>query len=447
MLTHSLGSQFFSLLLTLILLSGGYIGLSYIRKKFNLPSEISRKLIHISLGLTTLIFPLIFHNTLFVWGMSVISIGVLFLLKYSKLKNSLGSTLHSVDRHSFGDILFPLSVALLFQLSHNEPVFYIVPILVLTLADAFAAIIGVYYGKSHYSATEGLKSIEGSLFFFITAFLCIETPLLLMTHYSVVQIIFVSIFISLLITLCEAVSWQGLDNLFIPLGVFITLKNYLNYHEISLFLLLLTLICLLIAGMFYRGKSTMNLSALIFSIVLAFLYITIDPYSFVIPLSMFFIFSYITRKEQCKLKDSHNVLTIFYINSGGLFWEFLKSNGHMVFALDFSVYYCIQIGIISWIHNFYFYKKINIISPIINSFLLFTITFLLYAKQLNIFGLIFYIKYYFIMLLSLLFSLGIFIFWSKNKEKLNLERKRLIIQGGCAFAGSILFYLLRSLYA
>lgn len=447
MLKNLLDSQFFTLSLTLILLGVSYILLYFVKKRFNLAPEISRKIIHISLGLTTLSFPWIFHETWPVWLMSIVSIGLLLILRYSKLRNNLGASLHSVNRHSFGEICFPLSVAILFQLSHQEPVFYIISILVLTLADALAALIGVYYGKAHYDASEGIKSFEGSFFFFITAFLCIQIPLLLMTDFSNVNIILVAFFIALLITLCEAVSWQGLDNLFIPLGVYVTLTNYLNYQTYTLLLLSLTLIFIIICGFYLRAKSTMNLSALLFCIVIGFLYVTLDPFSFVIPLGMFLLYSYIIRKQQKELINSHNVLTVFYLNIGGFFWAFLNNNGHNEFVMEFSVYYCIQMGIISWIHNHLFYKKFSIISPLLHSLILFTVIFFIYKNQLSI---SFYNDCFYYLLyttISLFLSLSIFIFWNKKNSDIPMNRTRLIVQGGSAFLGSIIFYTMRIAYA
>jgi len=441
------GSQIINLFITLGFLSVLYLGLHLLKKKMHFPAEISRKLVHISLGLTTLTFPFIFNTPAIVWAMCLISIVSLLALRYTKLKDNLGESLHGVDRKSYGEILFPLSVAILFQLSHTTSVFYIISVLVLTLADALAAVIGVYYGKAHYSASEGIKSFEGSFFFFITAFLCIQIPLLLMSDFPNANIILVAAFIALLITLCEAVSWQGLDNLFIPLGVYVTLTNYLNYQISVLILLSLVLTGIIVAGVYLRNRSTMNLSALLFSIVLGFLYVTLDPFSFVIPLSMFILYSYIIRKEQKKLENKHTVLTILYLNMGGLFWVFLRNNGNPDLAFEFSVYYCIQIGIISWIHQYCFHKKFALVSPVINAILLFTVTFGIYACQMDTFTFNNYVHYLIYMVLCLLVSMAIFITWGKKYTEMPMTRQRLIMQGGSAFLGSLLFYLIRTYYA
>lgn len=447
MLTTILSSEIFILCLSLIFLSGAYLFLNSLKKKFNISPELSRKAIHIGLGLFTLCFPWLFKETFTVWSMGIISVVALLGLRFNKLKTTLGDSLHGVERHSYGEIFFPISVAVLFQLSHQTPVFYVVSILVLTLADSLAAIIGVYYGKAHYNAAEGIKSVEGSLFFFITAFLCIQTPLLLMSDYSNANIILVAFFIAAIITLCEAVAWQGLDNLFIPLGVYVALTNYLDFPVYMLIAFIIIFIAIMGLSLYLRNKSSMNLSALLFSIVLGFIYTTLDPLSFIIPLSMFFLYLYISRKEQKYLKDAHTVLTILYLNLGGLFWIFLRNNGYPDLTIEFSVYYCMQIGIISWIHQYLFNKKNNLFIPFINALILFSAIFIIYSHRIELFTLQNYWVYSGFLILSLLTGLVIFKFWSKKYDLLPVNRERLCVQGGSAFIGSLIFYICRSLYA
>ena len=447
MLKTILSSEIFILCLSLIFLSGAYLFLNSLKKKFNISPELSRKAIHIGLGLFTLSFPWLFKETFTVWSMGIISIIALLGLRFNKLKATLGDSLYGVERHSYGEIFFPISVAVLFQLSHQTPVFYVVSILVLTLADSLAAIIGVYYGKAHYNAAEGIKSVEGSLFFFITAFLCIQTPLLLMSDYSNANIILVAFFIAAIITLCEAVAWQGLDNLFIPLGVYVALTNYLDFPVYMLIAFILIFIAIMGLSLYLRNKSCMNLSALLFSIVLGFIYTTLDPLSFIIPLSMFILYLYISRKEQKYLKDAHTVLTILYLNLGGLFWIFLRNNGYPDLTIEFSVYYCMQIGIISWVHQYLFNKKNNLFIPFINSLILFSAIFVIYSHSIELFTLQNYWVYSGFLILSLSTGLAIFKLWSKKYDLLPVNRERLCVQGGSAFIGSLIFYICRSLYA
>lgn len=447
MIRSLLESQTFMLFFTLVFLSGMYVLLHFVKNKYSVSAELSRKMVHIGLGLTTLSFPWIFQDTWPVWAMGAVSIITLLGLRHKKFKHNLGQALHSIERTSYGEICFPISVAILFQLSHLTPVFYIIPLLVLTLADAFAAIVGVRYGKSHYNAAEGIKSIEGSLFFFITAFLCVQIPLLLLSDFANSHIILVALFIALLITLCEAASWQGLDNLFIPLGAYMVLSTYLNFELNTLLLLTSVLVGIVITGGYIRERSTMNLSALLCCIVLGFLFITFEPFTFVIPLSMLLLYTFIARHEQETLKNTHTVLTIFYLNLGGLFWLFMSANSNHDFKIEFSIYYCIQMGIISWIHQHVFYGKKKYIYSVINITILYTALFMLYSQKWSVFINEKYFYYLAFMLVS--FALSIFIFrkWAKSYEQLPSNRERHIMQGGTAFLGTIVFLLLRTVYA
>jgi phytol kinase len=447
MIRNMLDSQIFMLAFTLIFLSGLYIALHFVKNKYEVSAEMSRKMVHIGLGLTTLSFPWIFHDTWPVWVMCGVSIVTLVGLRHKKFRNNLGQALHSVERTSYGEICFPISVAILFQLSHHDPVFYIIPLLVLTLADAFAAIVGVRYGKSHYNAAEGIKSMEGSLFFFITAFLCVQIPLLLMSDFGNAQIILVALFIALLITLCEAVSWQGLDNLFIPLGAYMVLTHYLYFELNTLILLSGFLVAIVIAAGYIRERSTMNLSALLSCVVMGFLFLTFEPLTFVIPLSMLLLYTFIARKKQGELKNSHTVLTIFYLNLGGMFWLFLNSNTNHNFSIEFSIYYCIQMGVISWIHQKVFYGKNKYMFSVINTIFLYTALFMLYSKTWNVFTDHQYFYYMGYTLLALGLSIFIFRKWANNYDEIPSNRERHIMQGGTAFLGSVVFLMLRSFYA
>ena len=442
-----LESQIFMMFFTLIFLSGLYLLLHFVKNKYDVSAELSRKMVHIGLGLTTLSFPWLFVDTWPVWAMCGVSIVTLLGLRHKKFRHNLGQALHSIQRTSYGEIYFPISVAILFELAHQTPVFYIVPLLVLTLADAFAAIVGVRYGKSHYDAAEGIKSIEGSLFFFITAFLCVQIPLLLLSDYANGQIILVALFIALLITLCEAASWQGLDNLFIPLGAYMVLSTYLNFEVQTLMLLTSILVVIVIAAGYIREKSTMNLSALLCCIVLGFLFITFEPLTFVIPLSMLLLYTFIARHEQSQLKNSHTVLTIFYLNLGGLFWLFLSTSSNYDFRIEFSIYYCIQMGVISWIHQYVFYGKNKYIYSVINTTVLYTALYMLHAGTWNVFGTEKYFYYLVFTLISFAVSIFIFRKWVKTYKEIPSNRERHLMQGGTAFLGTIVFLMLRTLYA
>lgn len=194
----------------------------------NLAPETSRKLFHLGGGLTTLALPWMFADIWPVVLLTAITIPTLLALKHvRRLRNGLGDVLYGVTRPSLGEIYFPLSACLLFVLAHDQPLLYIVPLLLLTLADPAAAIIGSRYGSLQYVTRDGHKSLEGSLAFFTVAFFGTAGALVLAGTTADVTVPGVALTLALLLTLVEAISWRGLDNLLIPLTGFVFLRSLL----------------------------------------------------------------------------------------------------------------------------------------------------------------------------------------------------------------------------
>ena len=206
-------------------------GLSLYQRWRPLSPETSRKLFHIGGGLTTLTFPWVFASAWPIVLLVLITIPSLLALKYIRtFKGNLGSVLYRVDRKSFGEIYFPLSVCLLFVFAHGNALLFIIPILILTLADPVAAVIGGHYGRLCYVVTKGQKSVEGSAAFFLVAFPSVLIPLLLFTATGHVEAVLISALVGLLVMIAEAVAWEGLDNLFIPIVGFFLLATLLHLN-------------------------------------------------------------------------------------------------------------------------------------------------------------------------------------------------------------------------
>jgi MFS family permease len=146
--------------------------------------------------------------------------------------------LHAVERTSYGELLFAVSVALLFWLKdghfisttmhHKTPpgqILYILPILILTLCDAASALIGSRYGRRVFQIEEGKKSVEGVVVFAVTAWLLSLIAFLLLTDIGRGEAVLLAFITAVFGALLEAASWRGLDNLFIPLGLYFLLSN------------------------------------------------------------------------------------------------------------------------------------------------------------------------------------------------------------------------------
>jgi len=233
--------------------------------------ELVRKLLHIPMGLLTLSFPWLFETALPVLVVGSLAIASLLLLRYyPPLARRFGQVLGGVKRRSLGEIYFPVSVMVLFGLTPHQPLLFCIPILILTLADAVAALIGTHYGRYRYTATEGQKSAEGSISFFTATFLSVHIPLLLFSPTGRAETLLIALILGLLVMLIEAIAWQGLDNLLIPLGSFLLLITHLEMDvaALGIRLAVLSSIALLIWG--WHPRTTLNDSALLGAILVGY---------------------------------------------------------------------------------------------------------------------------------------------------------------------------------
>lgn len=265
-------------------------GLRWYRHAYGLPPELTRKLVHITMGLATFSFPWLFAETWPVILLGALTIPGLIALRLSRrLHSRLGGVIDAVERTSWGELCFPISVVLLFVLSGRDPILYGIPILVLTLADAAAALIGVQYGLRKYRTLDGdHKSLEGSVAFFGVAFLSVHIPLLLFTSVGRTETLLVAVVLALLVTFSEAVAWRGLDNLFIPLGTFMLLKELLVMGRGDLVERLAVLVALGIAALFRRRVTTLDESALLGALLVGFVIWAAGGWAWItIPLILF----------------------------------------------------------------------------------------------------------------------------------------------------------------
>lgn len=177
------------------------------KKRFDIPGFISRKIIHFGAATISLFAPLFVTPIQFF----VICIFLSLLLLLSKFEN-LTPSLHDINRRSFGEVTFGISVAIvaLLFLPENLAV-YQYGILILGVSDGLAGLIGEGIGKRPFLVFGYRKTIEGTAVFFITALVLTTIYFSSQTH------ILALIFFAMFLTSTELISNEGLDNLFLPI--------------------------------------------------------------------------------------------------------------------------------------------------------------------------------------------------------------------------------------
>src|SRR4051794_39462541 len=188
--------------------------------------ELSRKLLHVAMGVILCPLPWVFSSTWPVVALCAIYIGLLAARRYLvALDNHVSGILDGVGRKSLGEFLFPVSVGVLFVLARGDRVAYLAPLLTLTFADAAAAVVGRRYGTLRYPTPGGCKSLEGSLAFAVVTFAATHLCLLLMSDAARWESVLVAVVIALALTLIEAFATGGWDNFLVPVGGLLMIKS------------------------------------------------------------------------------------------------------------------------------------------------------------------------------------------------------------------------------
>lgn len=210
-------------------------GVRRVAQTVGLNAEVQRKLVHVGTGLFALSFPWLFPDRWPVYMLIATTMVVMLALRSPALSRGIGATLHGVDRQSYGDFLLAAAVGLCFLLAGDTTLHYVLPIAVLTLADAAAALAGTTYGTKRFLVEDGYKSVEGSAVFFVITLLIAIICFLLMSDLPAPNILVLSLLTAAFGTLVEAQSWRGFDNLFLPLGllVFIAIHGESSLAELG----------------------------------------------------------------------------------------------------------------------------------------------------------------------------------------------------------------------
>ena len=251
--------------------------------------EGTRKIVHAGSGVLTLAFPFIFREAWPVFLLTLSSASLLALAKFVPgLRRSMGGAVSGVARTTLGEIYFPVSVAWLFWLTHGQdPLLFVVPILMLTFADATGALVGLRYGLTKYEGAN--KSLEGSIAFVAVAFLCVHVPILLWEPVGRLEALLIAATLALVVMLLEGSAWRGLDNLFIPLGGYFLLRVYLTLDAAQLAARLAVTSALVVFIVAERRRTTLEDDSLVAGAFLCYLAWALMGWRWIVPPFVIFI--------------------------------------------------------------------------------------------------------------------------------------------------------------
>ena len=206
---------------------------TWLQKTRSLHPEIGRKTVHFVMGLVALGFPWLFDSNGQRIMLALLAIVLLALASSIRaLRVRMGNSILDVQRSTYGHYCFVISVLLLAMFHSGSAACYLIPALLLGVADTSAALAGTFRGRTLCWANH--KTLEGSVAFFATAFLCIATVLCWTTRSPWNEILLLSLVISLCCTVLEALLTRGWDNLGVPLASFCLMREYHDFNSLSL---------------------------------------------------------------------------------------------------------------------------------------------------------------------------------------------------------------------
>ena len=296
------------------------VGVKIAQARGVLGAEEARKAVHIGMGVICLTFPLLFNDVWPVWalaGLAVVALGALRMVPV--LMREIGGVLHDVKRTSLGEMYFPAGVAVVFTLARGDALTFGVPVALLTFADAAGALVGKRRGRHFFETLEGRKSVEGSLAVGATAWVCVTVPLLLTGHEGLTSAVIGAI-IGVFGMMVEAVSWRGLDNIFLPLAAFTQLEIYLGLPLESLVARLVVLIGLTATAWVWRRGRVVDDSARLGGALALYFFWAVGGWAWLIA-PVVLMASYVRLMPTVPGGvPQHNLVAVICVGSAGLVW-------------------------------------------------------------------------------------------------------------------------------
>jgi phytol kinase len=211
-------------MLSILLLGSSFLALFYsgefLLKFFHLPNELTRKWVHVGTGILTMLFPIYLHSH---WSVLALCASFAVLL-FLSIKYGWFPAIHKIERKSHGSLLYPLAVYscfLLLEKLNLAYVFYALPLLTMAISDPIAAMVGTRFPFGRFKTFRGFKSLSGCLAFFLSSF--ILALLFLPNSLELSRFLTVALIVGFTATLAEAMSGLGIDNLSIPVAVWLSL--------------------------------------------------------------------------------------------------------------------------------------------------------------------------------------------------------------------------------
>jgi len=176
--------------------------------------EFSRKFVHIITGTFIAFWPFIMPF----WAIQLLSL-LLLAVVVASMKLHIFKSIHGVPRHTYGEILFPIGIFIAASFAKSDWI-YTAAVLHLSLADGFAALIGIKHIKRHgYKIFGQTKTLIGTLVFYIISLGITALVVGFDSAEYGTAAMAILVWLPIGATIVENIAVYGSDNLLVPLLV------------------------------------------------------------------------------------------------------------------------------------------------------------------------------------------------------------------------------------
>lgn len=184
--------------------------------------EASRKFIHIMLGNWWFIAMYFFTN---VWFAIFVPI-TFVIINYVSYKQDLIKVMERKNQDGLGTVYYAVSLFILAIVSfgiYQKPILGLIPNVIMAYGDGFAAVVGKCIKSKTYKVGETKKSIAGSITMFMISLIFITIFLTTRYTFELWQTVLIGIIMSGIVTIIEAISVKGIDNISVPVSMLVML--------------------------------------------------------------------------------------------------------------------------------------------------------------------------------------------------------------------------------
>lgn len=212
---------------TVLIVLGTFVGLltwvmDRLDRRKALPQWLGRKILHVGAVGACALAPL--------WLDDLQALTIIVILVELLLIALVGSGRlfrEASGRPGWGIALFPLPYIALLLLFHGpeDRWLIVLPMSILAVSDAAAAVLGTLVPTRSYHLTADRKTVGGSLAFLVSAYILVLVTPSPLQHLDILTLVPLVLMIAVLLSGLEALGSKGSDNLYVPIGAAILLHG------------------------------------------------------------------------------------------------------------------------------------------------------------------------------------------------------------------------------